>query len=57
MRRQLGIGRVKQIAAGFSAVHDVETVPLAEEVLMYREIVRLEKELVKKRVARKRKRR
>jgi len=37
MRRPLSKKRVTEIAAGYSAVHDVETVPLAQEVLRVRD--------------------
>lgn len=39
-RRKLGAKRLQQISGGYSAVHDVETVPMAQEVLDLRVFVR-----------------
>ena len=34
--RALGIKRLREIAGGYSAIHDAETVPMAEEILILR---------------------
>lgn len=39
-RRKLGVKRLREIAAGYSAIHDVETVPMAEEVLELRDEIK-----------------
>jgi hypothetical protein len=39
-RRKLGVKRLREIAGGYSATHDVETVPMAEEVLELRDEVK-----------------
>lgn len=36
MRRRLGLKRLQEIAGGYLATHDVETVPMAEEIIDWR---------------------